>query len=93
MGYARLWPLIPLSIPHPPEQEVVLTKAYAVGADLSGADLTNAVVDRVDFTNANLAGAKLINTVVTGATFEGERVGATGPNGSGLGPVVADVLL
>ena len=66
---------LPPRLPH--AQETVLTKAYAVGANLSGADLTNAVVDRVDFTKANLSGAKLVNAVVTGATFEG----ANGPAG------------
>lgn len=37
-----------------------------MGAILSGADLTNAVVDRVDFSNAKLDGAKFVNAVVTG---------------------------
>jgi hypothetical protein len=41
-------------------------QSYAVDAILSGADLTNAVVDRVDFSNAKLNGAKFINAVVTG---------------------------
>eukprot|EP00198_Chlamydomonas_reinhardtii_P005793 XP_001695129.1 thylakoid lumenal 17.4 kDa protein [Chlamydomonas reinhardtii] len=52
-------------------QEAVLTKAYAVKANFEGADMTNAVVDRVDFTNANLKRVKFINTVVTGASFAG----------------------
>ncbi|KAG2428443.1 hypothetical protein HXX76_011563 [Chlamydomonas incerta] len=52
-------------------QEAVLTKAYAVKANFEGADMTNAVVDRVDFSNANLKRVKFINTVVTGATFAG----------------------
>jgi uncharacterized protein YjbI with pentapeptide repeats len=34
-------------------------QAYAQKAILAGANLTNAVVDRVDFTNANLKGAKV----------------------------------
>lgn len=42
-------------------------QSYAVAANLSGADLTNAVVDRVDFSNATLRGVKFINAVVTGA--------------------------
>jgi uncharacterized protein YjbI with pentapeptide repeats len=42
-------------------------QSYAVDSILSGADLTNAVVDRVDFTNAKLNGAKFVNAVVTGA--------------------------
>lgn len=33
-------------------QEAVLTKAYAVDANFSNADMTNAVIDRVDFTGA-----------------------------------------
>lgn len=33
---------------------------------LEGADMTNAVVDRVDFSRAKLKGAKFINAVVTG---------------------------
>lgn len=44
------------------------TQAYAVKANFEGADMTNAVVDRVDFTNANLKRVKFINTVVTGAS-------------------------
>jgi uncharacterized protein YjbI with pentapeptide repeats len=59
--------------PSPPPQEAVLTKAYAFNANLSGADLTNAVVDRVDFNGANLTGAQFVNAVVTGASFEGAR--------------------
>jgi hypothetical protein len=42
-------------------------QSYAVDSILSGADLTNAVVDRVDFSNAKLNGAKFVNAVVTGA--------------------------
>lgn len=36
----------------------------------AGANLTSAVVDRVDFTDANLKGAKFINAVVTGCNFD-----------------------
>ena len=36
----------------------------------AGANLTNAVLDRVDFTNANLKGAKFHNAVVTGVIFD-----------------------
>jgi hypothetical protein len=46
-------------------------QAYAVNTNFQGADMTNAVVDRVVFDGANLRGVKFINTVVTGATFEG----------------------
>lgn len=52
-------------------QEAVLTKAYAVRSTFEGADMTNAVVDRVDFSNANLKKVKFINAVITGAIFEG----------------------
>jgi hypothetical protein len=45
---------------------VLPPQSYAVDAILSGADLTNAVVDRVDFSNAKLNGAKFVNAVVTG---------------------------
>jgi uncharacterized protein YjbI with pentapeptide repeats len=43
-----------------------LLQSYAVDSILEGADMTNAVVDRVDFSNAKLKGAKFINAVVTG---------------------------
>ena len=36
----------------------------------SGADFTNAVVDRVNFRQADLTNAKFRNTVVTGSQFE-----------------------
>lgn len=35
------------------------------------ANLTNAVVDRVDFDGSNMRGVQFINTVITGATFKG----------------------
>jgi uncharacterized protein YjbI with pentapeptide repeats len=38
---------------------VCALQAYAENVNLSGADMTNAVVDRVDFTKANLSGAKV----------------------------------
>jgi hypothetical protein len=50
-------------------QEAVLTKAYAVDADFTGADMTNAVIDRVDFTGAKLRSVKFVNAVITGAEF------------------------
>jgi hypothetical protein len=40
----------------------------------AGADLTNAVVDRVDFRNANLSNVKFINAVITGTTFDGANL-------------------
>ena len=36
---------------------------------LAGADLTNAVLDRVDFTKADLTNAKFRNAVITGVVF------------------------
>ncbi len=48
-------------------------QAYAVNANFAGADLTNAVVDRVDFSGANLSSVNFTNAVVTGASFEGAR--------------------
>ena len=50
------------------------TQAYAVGADFSGADMTNAVVDRVAFDRANLSRVRFTNAVITGATFEGTNL-------------------
>lgn len=43
-----------------------MLQSYAVDSILEGADMTNAVVDRVDFSKAKLKGAKFINAVVTG---------------------------
>jgi hypothetical protein len=37
-----------------------------VDANFEGADMTNAVVDRVDFSNAKLNKVKFVNAVVTG---------------------------
>lgn len=51
-----------------------MSKAYAVGANFSGSDLTNAVVDRVIFDKANLSNAKFINAVITGTTFDGANL-------------------
>ncbi|KAK4489753.1 hypothetical protein RD792_000390 [Penstemon davidsonii] len=50
--------------------EVVMSKAYAVGASFKGTDFTNAVLDRVNFGKANLKGAVFKNTVLSGSTFE-----------------------
>lgn len=52
-------------------QEAVLTKAYCVNTNFENANLTNAVVDRVDFDGSNMRGVQFNNTVITGATFEG----------------------
>ena len=48
-----------------------MTKAYAVGANFEGANLQNAVLDRVEFKNANLRGVNFINAVITGITWDG----------------------
>ncbi|KAJ9508872.1 hypothetical protein QJQ45_028197 [Haematococcus lacustris] len=50
---------------------VVPLQAYAVGAVFNNADMTNAVIDRVDFSKASFRGVKLGNAVVTGSSFEG----------------------
>ncbi|KAI3410546.1 uncharacterized protein J3R85_018749 [Psidium guajava] len=61
--------------------EVVMSKAYAVGASFkvlgllgdlfisNGTDFTNAVLDRVNFAKADLQGAVFKNTVLSGSTF------------------------
>lgn len=49
--------------------EVVMSKAYAVGASFKGTDFSNAVLDRVAFEKANLQGALFKNTVLSGSTF------------------------
>ena len=49
-------------------------QAYAVGSDFTGADLTNAVVDRVDFRKANLKDVIFANAVITGVQFEGANL-------------------
>ncbi|XP_023553432.1 thylakoid lumenal 17.4 kDa protein, chloroplastic-like [Cucurbita pepo subsp. pepo] len=50
--------------------EVVMSKAYAVGASFKGVDFSNAVLDRVNFGKANLQGALFKNTVLSGSTFD-----------------------
>ncbi|XP_021763708.1 thylakoid lumenal 17.4 kDa protein, chloroplastic-like [Chenopodium quinoa] len=50
--------------------EVVMSKAYAVGASFKGTDFTNAVIDRVNFGKADLQGAVFKNTVLSGSTFD-----------------------
>ncbi|EPS73570.1 hypothetical protein M569_01185, partial [Genlisea aurea] len=54
--------------------EVVMSKAYAVGASFKGTDFSNAILDRVDFGKANLQGAVFKNTVLSGSTFEDARL-------------------
>lgn len=49
--------------------EVVMSKAYAVGASFKGTNFANAVLDRVDFGKADLRGASFKNTVLSGSTF------------------------
>ena len=46
------------------------SEAVINGMLLAGANLTNAVVDRVDFTRANLKNAKFHNAVITGVVFK-----------------------
>jgi uncharacterized protein YjbI with pentapeptide repeats len=66
--------IIELTHAHPPSSP---TQSYAVSSNLEGADLTNAVVDRVDFTNANLKRAQFVNAVVTGTLFDGADLSET----------------
>ncbi|XP_048325420.2 thylakoid lumenal 17.4 kDa protein, chloroplastic [Ziziphus jujuba] len=54
--------------------EVVMSKAYAVGASFKGVDFSNAVLDRVNFEKANLQGASFKNTVLSGSTFNGAEL-------------------
>lgn len=53
---------------------VHVMQAYAVGADFTGTDMTNAVVDRVDFKKANLSNVIFQNAVITGVQFEGANL-------------------
>lgn len=54
--------------------EVIMSKAYAVGASFKGANFTNAVVDRVNFGNADMRNVKFNNAVLSGSTFEGTNL-------------------
>ena len=47
-----------------------MQSAAFFGAQPAGANLTNAVVDRVDFSKANLKNAKFHNAVITGVVFK-----------------------
>lgn len=58
--------------------EVVMSKAYAVGATFEGATFKNAVLDRVIFNNSSLKNVLFTNSVITGAEFEGADL--TGAN-------------
>ncbi|ERM95171.1 hypothetical protein AMTR_s00009p00263380 [Amborella trichopoda] len=49
--------------------EVIMSKAYAVGASFKGVNFSNAVLDRVNFGNANMQGAVFRNSVLSGSTF------------------------
>lgn len=60
-----------------PQAHALSPQAYAVSANFSGADMTNAVVDRVVFDKANLKGVVFKNAVITGATFEDADLTAT----------------
>ncbi|CAN6461800.1 unnamed protein product [Victoria cruziana] len=54
--------------------EVVMSKAYAVGASFKGVDFSNAVLDRVNFGKADLEGAVFKNTVLSGSTFDDAKL-------------------
>jgi uncharacterized protein YjbI with pentapeptide repeats len=51
--------------------EVVMSKAYAVGAVFDGATFQNAVLDRVAFDGSSMVGVSFVNAVVTGSSFDG----------------------
>ena len=51
--------------------ETVMSKAYAVGASFRGADMTSAVLDRVDFGKTDMSGVNFTNAIITGVTFDG----------------------
>ncbi|CAA0827448.1 Thylakoid lumenal 17.4 kDa protein-chloroplastic [Striga hermonthica] len=55
--------------------EVIMSKAYAVGASFKGTNFSNAVLDRVNFGKANLEGAVFKNTVLSGSTFDEAQLG------------------
>eukprot|EP01018_Ginkgo_biloba_P033832 Gb_09516 [translate_table: standard] len=58
--------------------EVIMSKAYAVGASFKDVDFSNAVIDRVNFEKANMQGAVFKNTVLSGSTFNDANLeGAT----------------
>ena len=40
----------------------------------AGADMTNAVLDRVSFDGADLTNVKFVNAVITGSTFKGANL-------------------
>jgi uncharacterized protein YjbI with pentapeptide repeats len=40
----------------------------------AGADLTNAVIDRVAFNGSDFTGARFVNAVITGTTFDGANL-------------------
>ncbi len=46
----------------------------AVNANFEGADMTNAVLDRTDFSKSNLRSVKFVNAVITGTTFAGAQL-------------------
>ncbi|KAG0599012.1 hypothetical protein M758_12G120000 [Ceratodon purpureus] len=54
--------------------EVIMSKAYAVGASFKGTIFRNAVVDRVAFDKSDMRGVQFINTVLSGSTFEGANL-------------------
>ncbi|KAL5538993.1 hypothetical protein UlMin_024312 [Ulmus minor] len=54
--------------------EVVMSKAYAVGASFKSVDFSNAVLDRVNFGKADLQGALFKNAVLSGSTFDDAKL-------------------
>lgn len=55
-----------------------LTKVYAADASARGLDLSNAVLDRADFTGSDLSNANLSGTLISRTSFErAELMGAS----------------
>ena len=59
-----------LGLPQQYEQRNLLTR----GPCAAGADMTNAVLDRVSFDGADLTNVKFVNAVITGSTFKGANL-------------------
>lgn len=64
-----------------------------MGANFEGANLTNAILDRADFSNTNLKNAKLVNSVITGATFTDANLENVDFEDSLIGSVCSSLFL
>jgi uncharacterized protein YjbI with pentapeptide repeats len=47
-----------------------MSKVYAPDANFSGANFTNAVIDRATFDGSDMIGTNFTNAVITGVSFE-----------------------